>query len=71
MLGRKQSMKGDEVLADYGAGETLTQLGISGDVEWVSILNHWHIEILYFHLISFAIYLLLLKLPKKEVSIQT
>lgn len=35
MLGRKQSMKGDEILADYGAGETLTQLGISGDVEWV------------------------------------
>ncbi|KAF8767850.1 Sodium leak channel non-selective protein like [Argiope bruennichi] len=35
MLGRKQSMKGDEVLADYGAGETLTQLGISGDVEWL------------------------------------
>ncbi|CAL1267568.1 unnamed protein product [Larinioides sclopetarius] len=34
MLGRKQSMKGDEVLADYGAGETLTQLGISGDVDW-------------------------------------
>ncbi|GFS85124.1 sodium leak channel non-selective protein [Nephila pilipes] len=35
MLGRKQSMKGDEILADYGAGETLTQLGISGDVEWL------------------------------------
>ncbi|GFR30119.1 sodium leak channel non-selective protein [Trichonephila clavata] len=35
MLGRKQSMKGDEVLADYGAGETLTQLGISGDMEWL------------------------------------
>ncbi|GIX69027.1 hypothetical protein CEXT_677412 [Caerostris extrusa] len=35
MLGRKQSMRGDEVLADYGAGETLTQLGISGDVEWL------------------------------------
>ena len=35
MLGRKQSVKGDEVLADYGAGESLTQLGISADVEWV------------------------------------
>ncbi|KFM56808.1 Sodium leak channel non-selective protein, partial [Stegodyphus mimosarum] len=34
-LGRKQSVKGDEVLADYGAGETLTQLGIAADVEWV------------------------------------
>lgn len=45
MLGRKQSMKGDEVLADYGAGETLTQLGISGDVEWV---RHFLAKINYF-----------------------
>lgn len=35
MLGRKQSVKGDEILADYGAGESLTQLGIAADVEWV------------------------------------
>lgn len=33
MLGRKQSLKGDIVLADYGPEETFNE---SADIEWVN-----------------------------------
>jgi hypothetical protein len=33
MLGRKQSLKGDTVLADYGPEEALNE---STDIEWVN-----------------------------------
>lgn len=33
MLGRKQSLKGDLVLADYGPEESLNE---SADIEWVN-----------------------------------
>jgi hypothetical protein len=33
MLGRKQSIKGDVVLADYGPEESLNE---SADIEWVN-----------------------------------
>lgn len=33
MLGRKQSLKGDQVLADYGPEEALNE---SADIEWVN-----------------------------------
>lgn len=33
MLGRKQSLKGDQVLADYGPEEVLNE---SADIEWVN-----------------------------------
>lgn len=39
MLGRKQSLKGEQVLADYGPEESLNE---SADIEWVNkviILN--------------------------------
>lgn len=33
MLGRKQSLKGEPVLADYGPEESLNE---SADIEWVN-----------------------------------
>lgn len=39
MLGRKQSLKGEPVLADYGPEEALNE---SADIEWVNMV------ILYF-----------------------
>lgn len=33
MLGRKQSLKGEQVLADYGPEESLNE---SADIEWVN-----------------------------------
>lgn len=36
MLGRKQSLKGDIVLADYGPEETFNE---SADIEWVNKVN--------------------------------
>lgn len=33
MLGRKQSLKGDLILADYGPEESLNE---SADIEWVN-----------------------------------
>lgn len=33
MLGRKQSLKGDVVLADYGPEETFNE---NADIEWVN-----------------------------------
>lgn len=38
MLGRKQSLKGEPVLADYGPEESLNE---SADIEWVNkVLLH-------------------------------
>lgn len=40
MLGRKQSLKGEQVLADYGPEESLNE---SADIEWVNkvgVLNY-------------------------------
>lgn len=45
MLGRKQSLKGDQILADYGPEESLNE---SADIEWVNkvllltLLNYVH-----------------------------
>lgn len=36
MLGRKQSLKGEQVLADYGPEESLNE---SADIEWVNKVN--------------------------------
>lgn len=36
MLGRKQSLKGEPVLADYGPEESLNE---SADIEWVNKVN--------------------------------
>lgn len=36
MLGRKQSLKGEPVLADYGPEESLNE---SADIEWVNMVN--------------------------------
>lgn len=36
MLGRKQSLKGESVLADYGPEESLNE---SADIEWVNKVN--------------------------------
>lgn len=40
MLGRKQSLKGEPVLADYGPEESLNE---STDIEWVNKVktNNW------------------------------
>lgn len=38
MLGRKQSLKGDIVLADYGPEETFNE---SADIEWVNKVIPW------------------------------
>jgi hypothetical protein len=35
MLGRKQSLKGEPVLADYGPEEALNE---SADIEWVNMV---------------------------------
>lgn len=37
MLGRKQSLKGEQVLADYGPEESLNE---SADIEWVNKVSH-------------------------------
>lgn len=37
MLGRKQSLKGEPVLADYGPEESLNE---SADIEWVNKVNN-------------------------------
>lgn len=36
MLGRKQSLKGEAVLADYGPEEVLNE---SADIEWVNMVS--------------------------------
>jgi len=36
MLGRKQSLKGEPVLADYGPEEVLNE---SADIEWVNMVS--------------------------------
>ena len=36
MLGRKQSLKGEPVLADYGQEEVLNE---SADIEWVNMVR--------------------------------
>lgn len=36
MLGRKQSLKGEPVLADYGPDEAFNE---SADIEWVNKVN--------------------------------
>ena len=36
MLGRKQSIKGEPILADYGPEESLNE---SADIEWVNKVN--------------------------------
>lgn len=36
MLGRKQSLKGEPVLADYGPDENFNE---SADIEWVNKVN--------------------------------
>lgn len=40
MLGRKQSLKGEPVLADYGPDEAFNE---SADIEWVNMvrINYW------------------------------
>lgn len=42
MLGRKQSLKGEPVLADYGPEESLNE---SADIEWV---NKVRVSFIYF-----------------------
>lgn len=52
MLGRKQSLKGEPVLADYGPEESLNE---SADIEWVnkvSILNYGVTVVLRFFPLS-------------------
>lgn len=43
MLGRKQSLKGDQVLADYGPEESLNE---SADIEWVNKVGYFYIIVL-------------------------
>lgn len=38
MLGRKQSLKGDLILADYGPEESLNE---NADIEWVNKVSYW------------------------------
>lgn len=38
MLGRKQSLKGDMILADYGPEESLNE---NADIEWVNKVCGW------------------------------
>lgn len=38
MLGRKQSLKGEPVLADYGPDEAFNE---SADIEWVNMVRRW------------------------------
>lgn len=40
MLGRKQSLKGEPVLADYGPEESLNE---SADIEWVNKVIESHV----------------------------
>lgn len=37
MLGRKQSLRGDAILADYGPDEAFNE---STDIEWVNKVNY-------------------------------
>jgi hypothetical protein len=47
MLGRKQSLKGEPVLADYGPEEALNE---SADIEWVNMV------IIFFMLVDKCMY---------------
>lgn len=38
MLGRKQSLKGEPILADYGPEEAFNE---STDIEWVNKVSDW------------------------------
>lgn len=50
MLGRKQSLKGELVLADYGPEESLNE---SADIEWVNKVQHTHVvEFLHIYYVS-------------------
>lgn len=46
MLGRKQSLKGEPVLADYGPEESLNE---SADIEWVNKVNSTLLILVCFH----------------------
>lgn len=52
MLGRKQSLKGEPVLADYGPEESLNE---SADIEWVNKVNLFYI--IFIIMICLKIYL--------------
>lgn len=47
MLGRKQSLKGDQILADYGPEESLNE---SADIEWVNKVCSYIFYLLYLKL---------------------
>lgn len=42
MLGRKQSLKGELILADYGPEESLNE---NADIEWVNKVSKYSIDI--------------------------
>lgn len=57
MLGRKQSLKGEMILADYGPEESLNE---NADIEWVNKVGEesWttpiaHIYVLFMNLMNF------------------
>lgn len=52
MLGRKQSLKGEPVLADYGPEESLNE---SADIEWVNKVSIWYNVPSYLFLIQFLL----------------
>lgn len=49
MLGRKQSLKGEPILADYGPEESLNE---SADIEWVNKVRYKFSQYLIFILIK-------------------
>lgn len=59
MLGRKQSLKGEMILADYGPEESLNE---NADIEWVNKVGEsWlapivHIYILFINLMTLYVF---------------
>lgn len=52
MLGRKQSLKGEPVLADYGPEESLNE---SADIEWVNKVCNAKVCVYYLQTMLFSI----------------
>ncbi len=47
MLGRKQSLRNEQILADYGPEEAFNE---STDIEWVNkVMQSWHVLNIHFY----------------------